>query len=123
MLPDDDITWLGLEIVVKSASPGIFREDLARVPRQLIGGGVFPAVVLSWLPSAVGYKEDTETTFPGSTDDGAQVVEQADLSAIALPRGKSFPPSLRKSVQGSTSSTAVNVGSEVGVDIELSFRE
>ena len=58
MLRDEDIARLELEIVVKGASPRIFREDLALVPRLLIGGRVFSTFVLEWLPSAVGYKED-----------------------------------------------------------------
>jgi len=58
MLLDEDIVRLELEIVVKGASPRIFREDLVVGPRLLIRGRVFPTFVLEWLPSAVGYKED-----------------------------------------------------------------
>jgi hypothetical protein len=58
MLLDEDIARLELEIIVKGASPRIFREDLAVVPGLLIGRRVFPTFVLKWLPSAVGYKED-----------------------------------------------------------------
>ena len=54
MLRDEDIARLDLEIIVKGASPGIFRKDLAVVPGLLIGGRVFPTFVLEWLPSAVG---------------------------------------------------------------------
>ena len=58
MLLDQDVTRLELEIVVKGASPRIFREDLALVSRLLIGGRVFPTFVLKWLGFLVGYKED-----------------------------------------------------------------
>src|SRR5258707_8680412 len=58
MLLDEDIVRLELEIVVKGASPRIFREDLVLVPRLLIRGRVFPTFVLEWLRSLVGYKED-----------------------------------------------------------------
>jgi hypothetical protein len=55
MLLDEDIARLELKIVVKGASPAIFREDLVLVPRLLIGGRVLPTFVLEWLPSAVRY--------------------------------------------------------------------
>src|SRR3977135_550243 len=100
MLPDDDITGLQLKIVVKSASPRIFREDLALVPRQLIWGRVFPTVVLAWLRSAVGYKEDAETDFPGGAHDGAQVLQEADLFGDRLGAGEELPSLTEKVVIG-----------------------
>src|ERR1700704_6551369 len=100
MLPDDDITRLQLKIVVKGAAPRIFREDLALVPRQLIRGGVFPTVVLAWLRSAVGYKEDAETDFPGGAHDGAQVLQEADLFGDRLGAWEELPTFTEKVVIG-----------------------
>src|ERR1700687_3817634 len=100
MLPDDDITGFGLEIVVKSASPRVFREDLDLVPRQLIRGGVFPTVVFPWLRSAVGYKEDAETAFPAGAHEGAQVLQEADLFGDRLGACEELPTFTEKVVIG-----------------------
>ena len=87
MLSADNIAWLHLEVRVKGATPGVFREDLVLARKQLVRRGVLPVVKAARLHPMVRHVKDRDSGRPRRSDDPAKIVEGAHLLGDVLDPG------------------------------------